>query len=161
MEELRTYLIRIVIAAMVTGAASALCSSSGVKRVVRLCGGVCLALLVLGPLLHLDLDAVTRQFEALQTSGQQFSQSGVQTAQQQLQQIISEQTATYILDKAEACQAQITVEVQTSTYADYYCIPSQVQITGKVTPEQKLELMQVLTEDLGLTKEQIQWNTSG
>ena len=154
MEELRTYLIRIVIAAMVTGAASALCSSSGVKRVVRLCGGVCLALLVLGPLLHLDLDAVTRQFEALQTSGQQFSQSGVQTAQQQLQQIISEQTATYILDKAGELGAEVTVRVETRTGQDGVPVPWAADLTGRRSPA----LEACIAEDLGIPAERQVWH---
>ena len=157
MEQIRIYLIRVTVAALVSGLALHLCTNGAVKRIVRLCSGLCLTLVVLSPLLQVDSSALLRQFQALERDAAQWNQTGQSFTSAQMADIISQQTEAYILDKAAACQAQIRVEVETEPLGVYYSQPSRVILSGQVSAQQQLQLTQILIQDLGLTEEQIQW----
>lgn len=159
MEALGQYLLRIVAIALSLGALSQLVHSGTGKRILGLCSGLCMALVVLSPLTTLlQRDFWENPLASLPLQTQ--TAENLEDVRIQLSTIISEQTATYILDKARSINAAIQVDVTVAPLGAYYVQPSNVIITGKLTAEQKQTLAQWLQEELGLTGGQIQWNGS-
>lgn len=156
MELFREYLIRITVVAMIVGLSAQLCANAAVRRIVQLAGGLCLALVVLAPLVQVDTSALLRQFRHLETDAAVYTEDASQYMQAQMADIISRQTAAYILDKAPA-GTQLTVEVETLPLEGGYCVPSFVTIRGEINAEERSALTDMIQTDLGLTKEQIQW----
>lgn len=69
--------------------------------------------------------------------------------------VIKQETEAYILDKADELQLHIEVEVAVSE--DAVPIPDGVTIKGPASPYAKMQLLTVLTKDLGLKEENILW----
>lgn len=156
MELLREYLLRIIGMAMLSGLVMHLCPSGSVKRIVRLCCGMCLALVVLSPLQKTDVGALMRQFEDLETEAADFTDDAMQYLSEQTAAIISQQSEAYILDKAPA-GAVLAVQVQTLPLENGYCVPHHVTISGSLSAQERISLTQIIQRDFGLTKEQIEW----
>lgn len=156
MEGIRNYLVSVI-------AASILCacirvffdekSSSG--KVSRLICGLFLAFTVIAPvadikitdfaLFAVDLEAEAR---AVSAAGEEFSQNA-------MAQIIISKTEAYILDKAQAMGAELTVLVEIGDPAQP--VPTRVQIRGNVSPYARSELQRIIAEDLGIPKEDQLW----
>ena len=146
----RNWLMGIACAAMVLSLAESLSPEGSVKRVCRLAGGLVLMLTAISPVLKLeeiDLKGITDWYQA-----------GVQEYQEKLEaendflyeSIIAENTAAYILDKAEELGAFCQVTVTVAWTQDGLPQPHTVRITGNLTQRQRSELSRILESDLGI-----------
>lgn len=116
-----------------------------------------MALTVVGPLVNVklgDLEDLTLDFRI---DAQALTSEGENSAREAMAQIISEQTAAYILDKAESLGASISVTVSLSD--DPYPVPTSVQLEGSVSPYARKELNGYISENLGIEAEEIEWKS--
>ena len=81
--------------------------------------------------------------------------SGQQMAREQETQIISRQTQSYILDKAQALGAMIEAEVGLSDERPF--VPVSVTIKGNLSPYARQVLENIIQNDLGIRKEDQLW----
>ena len=146
MEALRTYLLGIAVTAMAVTLLSVLLKEGVIRRAVRLAGGVVLILAVLGPLLRNELDAFGSYLTELKMR-EDALQTGIEVENADvLERIIRRETEAYILDKAAALGAEVTVTV-TVEQGGHYPYPYTATVEGKLTDAQR----NALSEDLELS----------
>ena len=110
MQALGNYLLRIVAAALLLGAAGQLVRGKRGKQMLRLCGGLCMALVVLVPLPSLASLAGSNSLSDALLASEPAAENLAQV-REELGKLISQQTEAYILDKARSLGASVTVKV--------------------------------------------------
>ena len=80
----------------------------------------------------------------------------ITVAENEKSRIIKMQTEAYISNKAESMGADIDVVVQLSEQEPI--VPISVSITGDVSPYIKSRLQQIISNDIGLCEEALQWD---
>jgi stage III sporulation protein AF len=88
--------------------------------------------------------------------GQSWIEDAQMLSRNALADIIKDRTEAYILDKAAAMGAAITVVVSVS--GDEPPVPLGVEISGPVSPYMKLRLEEMIQEDLNIAKENQVWS---
>ena len=78
--------------------------------------------------------------------------------QQQICNVIKEQTEAYILEKASALNADITVSVKLALDTQYPT-PESVHIKGNISPYARRLLSQTIQDDLGIASEDQVWSS--
>ncbi len=157
MDGLSEYLLGVCAAALICAVVTGLLGKKGSMGTgIKFVCGCFMLLTVLSPLTGLQLRGVNYMFTDVSAEADTLRESGENSARNQLTAIITEQTQAYILDKAEDLGASITVQVQCSV--DELPVPSSVQISGTVSPYAKKRLTDIITEDLGIRKEELTWS---
>ena len=85
-----------------------------------------------------------------------YVQEGVAVSKNYTADIIKTQTEAYILDKATRMGLEISVEVELNE--DNGSIPCRSKITGVLSPYAKEALGSYLEDNLGISKENQDWN---
>ena len=107
-------------------------------------------LAAIGPVLKLDeidLNGITEQY---QTSVQEYQEKLEAENDFLYESIIAENTAAYILDKAEELEIACQVFVTVAWTQDGVPQPHTVHIVGALTQQQRDELSRMLESDLGI-----------
>ncbi|MBO5129705.1 MAG: hypothetical protein J6B95_05105 [Oscillospiraceae bacterium] len=154
MEEIRQYVLSVAAAAIVVAIVTGLTAekSSG-GMILRLMGGLFLAFTVLGPVAELSFGDVGEYFAAFSSDGEQAAADGKFAAREAVCSYIKSETESYILDKADAFGAALSVEVKLTEGG----IPDSVRLRGSVSPYAKACLENMMAEDLGISKENQTW----
>lgn len=151
MELIRQWLLGVACAAMVLALAESLAPAGGVKKVCRLAGGMVLLLAAISPVLKLDEGALSRALSEYRITGQGYEDVLAEKNQLLYKTIIEENTAAYILDKAEelgiSCQAEVSVAYD----EDGFPYPWSVTVSGSWTEEQESQLSLFLETDLDIS----------
>ena len=124
-------------------------------KILKLLGGVFLSLTIMGSFLKLDFDLLENLPVVYLDAADAVSAQGEKTAQEAMGTIIKEETEAYILDKANALNAQIQVEVILDQ--SEIPVPHFVRIFGEPTREQREILEEFLESELNIPKERQQW----
>ena len=153
---LKTYILRILCCALVCAVVLSLFPQGRVRNLLRTCAGIFLTILLLSPVTDMrlpSLDGISRNF--LQQSRTAVAE-GENYAHQQRCAIIKESLEAYILDKAGrlGCELSAAVEVDGEGY------PVCVVLWGDVPDNTRKQLEAMLWEELGIAKEDQQWNGS-
>ena len=110
---MRAYLFSLTAAALLAAIVPALVPEGSGRRCVQFGCGLLLAVTAIAPVAGLDFEAVAKQIAELRLETE-AARTGVEMQNRELQaRIISQQTAAYILDKADALGAALEVEVGT------------------------------------------------
>lgn len=156
MEEFCRYVMSVISAALVVGILTDLSGKNGsISAVIRLIGGLFLAFAIASPVAKLDFSNVDRFFEEFSLEGEYHAGTGEAEADNAYRSIIKSEAEAYILDKADAMQAQIQAEVTLSD--GDVPIPVSVRLSGDVSPYAKAQLEAMLEEELGISKENQKW----
>lgn len=150
-ELIRTWLLGVTAAAMILALAESLTPEGGVKRVCRLAGGLVLLLAAIGPILKLDEADLTRIVSKYKLSAEQYSETLEAQHDFLYESIIAQQTAAYILDKAEELEMDCSVDV-TVGWKDDIPTPAAVTIRGAWTQAQRDRLSEIIASDLGVPR---------
>lgn len=130
-------------------------SKGTLGAIVKLIAGAFLALSVIKPMTRLDL---SHEFDWMQDYASVGSEA-VSTGQSQMRNAlaagIKSRSEAYIINKAKSLNVELKVEVTLSD--DEIPIPSEIRLTGKVSPYAKTRLQTIITEDLGIEKERQIW----
>ena len=155
MSEVARYILSITGAAMLVAILQSIAGQGAMGQLVRMLGGIFLALTILAPLVHLELPDLSRWVEDMTLQGQDISADGEAMAADLRGDIITQQVEAYILDKAAVHQADVSVEVA----VDEDGVPVSVRLTGDVAPYAKARLSEMMEQELGMGKEAQQWES--
>ena len=146
----RQWLIGLTWTARGVALAQALAPEGSVKKVCKLAGGLALLLAAVSPLFSLEDGAVTRVLEEYRAAMGQCEDSLAERTGQFYQSIIEEETAAYIVDKAEElgiiCQAEVTLAYD----EDGTPYPWEIAAWGEWTQEGQSRLSALLEQELGV-----------
>ena len=153
---LRQYILSVSAAAILCGLVTAMIPKGSLRGILKLSCGVFLAILVLEPVMHLDLNRILTHFtgEAIY-EGDAAVAFGEELARDSMAQYIKRETEAYILDKAN--ELGITAEVQVLVGKEDLPVPSAAVIRGTVPQSLKLELERLIEGNLGISKENLKW----
>lgn len=155
METIREIIISVTAVALICGIVTKLIHKGLLGSVMKLLAGIFMALSVVSPLLDLRLGDLKDFTLDIQTNAAQIAAEGENSARLEIAAIISEQSAAYILDKAESLGVELTVQV-TVSHEDWP-VPSGVRLEGSVSPYAKAVLSEYISETLGIEREEQQW----
>ena len=153
MDLLRTWLFGLTAVSALLALAESLVTQEGIRRVLRLAGGVLMILVLLQPVVRMDLGELHFSPDALRQEAEALEEEYAWQQEAALETGIEEELASYIWDKAQAlglsCQVCVTVE----TGADGIPVPRSVTVTGAYSED----LSEIIETDLGIPREQQNW----
>ncbi len=155
MEILRQYVMSIVAASILSGIILGFFQSSTVKQLLKMLCGLFLAFAVMRPIQQFDVSDLAIPGTTEAREAQELAAMGEEMALDALRDIIKAETEAYILDKA--AQLNVDLEVQVTVSGDDPPIPVSVTLTGPAAPYAKQRLEAVLTQELGIPKENQTW----
>ncbi len=159
-EQLGQWLMGVTCGAMVLALAVGLAPAGAPKRAAQLAGGLLLLLAVVKPLVHLDGSALTRAFTEYRLEAENSAQGLADTNKTLMTDIIEEQCAAYIQDKAAALGISCQVQVEADQTADYP-IPKVVTVTGTLTGEEQQRLTEQIEADFAIPADRQYYESGG
>ena len=149
-EALRQWLLGVACTALVLAVADSLAPDGSAKKVCRLAGGLALLLAAVGPIIRLEIGALTEALEGYRAQVRSYEEILEERNHFFYQTVIEENTAAYIVDKAEEmgifCQAEVTFSYD----EDGAPCPWEVTAWGDWTDGTREALERLLEEDLGV-----------
>ncbi len=156
MEDVRQYLLSLIAAAIICAVIISIIGKKGaLTPVIKLLAGLFMLYTALSPWTKLRLDGVISYFSDLELKASVTASDGNASALQSTASIIKEQTEAYILDKASSVGTDISVEVIVEGTTPP--APCYVKISGTVAPYHKQRLSQIISDELGIPKENQWW----
>lgn len=156
MEGMREYLLSVTAGAVLCGVLSSLTGEKGSQAgIFRLVSGLFLCFLVISPLTRVQLTDLTDLAGELLTDGEIAAQDGADHYKESLRRIITDETRSYIMDKARSYGAEIQVEITLSE--DDPPVPQTCVIQGRLSPYVRQQLKKILIQDLGIPEENQTW----
>jgi hypothetical protein len=153
---IKSYFMSIIAAAIVCYIATGLTNNKGVaSTIVKMICGLYMIATVLRPLPNIRFDNLSGVFDDLTHQSNIIVAEGEIAAQTEMSAIIKEQVEAYILDKATALDLNVSVEVGMSESEPQ--IPESVILKGSVSPFKKQRMEQILSQELGIAKENQLW----
>ena len=140
MELIRQWLLGMVCAAMAAALAQSLAPEGGPKRICKLAGALVLLLAAVSPILRLDERALSQLEADCQDTVGSYSEALEEENDLLYQTIIEEETAAYIVDKAETLGISCQAEVRYLYDEDGTPYPFEVELRGSWTQEQREKL---------------------
>lgn len=150
---LRQYIFSVTAAALICSILMSLVRGGFAKELIRLVCGLLLTLTVLRPMVNLDFGIMDEYPASLTRNAESVSAEGERMAKETMTDIIKAQSEAYILDKAAAWNASVSVDI---TVGDSQ-IPESAVLRGEISPQTREHLEVILETDLGITKENQIW----
>lgn len=154
MDGIRQYILTVTAAALLCAILQQVMPSSGLNgSLIKLVSGIFLAFVVISPVKDVDFGDIRVYLQDYAMEGENLSAVGEDLSADAMARIIKTQTEAYILDKAEALSVVLTVDVELNTAL----APDSVRLSGNVSPYARSVLERVLTEELGIAREDQVW----
>ena len=154
MDSWKQYFVSLLVCSLSCAVISQLISDKDKKALLRPVFGILLAIVILNPLHTIKWEAF---FTVPELSGNAaadcYISEGEKAAMTARRRCIKDACEEYILDKAEALGAELTVDVSLNEEL----IPAFSVITGASDSAVQRELERILSADLGIPKENQQW----
>lgn len=158
-ELIRSWIIGLTAVAFLAGIAMAITPRGRVRMVVGFACGLVTIVALLAPILEFD-DVAYARHTRQQSFDWQFRLDDLEVSQERLvEHIISEQTATYIWDKATQTgitNLDITVDLARTENGELY--PYAVYLNGAFTAQQRTDLTKHISETFGISAENQHWS---
>ncbi len=156
MDRLNGYVLCIGACAILIGILSELSNpKSGAGAVFRISAGLFLILQILLPVSDLHPESWMDYFDRIMAQGEAESCLGTDYASNEMAGIITDRTRAYILDKAQAYRADLSVEVELDD--SRIPVPVAVTVSGQISPYGKNAIQKIIASDLGIPKERQLW----
>ena len=152
MSGIGSYILLVTAAALLVSILRKLTGSGGMGELVKLLGGVFLAVTVLSPLVKLELPELS-WLDDFSEEGQAAARDGEALARDYSAAIISRELEAYILDKAAILGAELTAAVK----LDDEGMPVSVILSGEISPGNRAALARIIEQELGLGEEAQIW----
>ena len=157
MDLVRDYVLSVVAAAIIGTLALSITNKNRTYcSVIRLLVGVFLSVTIVAPLAKVQLHELSLQLNNISGSGSEYVLKGCEISRSATADIISEQVAKYILNKAEELGMSVDVSVNMSNENELK--PQSVHIRGTTTPYAKAKLRNILENELEIEEENQIWN---
>lgn len=152
MHSLGEYVVTLASASIVVGVIHSLVAKSEYKPLIGLLCGIFMTITALIPFSDIHIPDLSKFTLSCIDQADQAVIHGEKLAEEAIAAIIIEETTAYILDKAAVLGMELEVCVRLSDG-----IPSSVVLKGNCSPEENEALSKIITEDLGISKENQQW----
>ena len=126
---------------------------SAISAVVKVIFGLFITFVVVNPLVQLDFSGIEDYMEHMTLEGLEVASVGENMAREAEGEIIKSRVQAYILDKADSFGTRLNAEV----VLDQENIPVLVELYGNISPYAKIKMTEMITEDLGIEKENQRW----
>lgn len=155
MSTVGSYLLAVSGAALLCGITDRFLSKKGAAAAARVLTSLFLVYTVLKPLNSWDGESLFDIELDFSAAAEEALAQGQMQAQKTIAELIKQETAAYILEKAQAYNADIQVTVEVSE--ESIPVPVGARITGNISPYAKSQLQSILEQQLGISKENQQW----
>ena len=152
MSGIGSYILLVTTAAMLVSILRKLTGSGGVGELVKLLGGIFLAVTVLSPLVQLELPELS-WLDDFTEEGQEAAREGQALAKDHSAALISRELEAYILDKAALLGAELMAAVE----LDEEGMPVSVTLSGEISTADRAALSRMIADELGLGEEVQRW----
>ncbi|MBE6923682.1 MAG: hypothetical protein E7466_00380 [Ruminococcaceae bacterium] len=153
---MKQYLLSVLSAAIISAVVLKLMGDKGSRGAVgKLVVGLFLTFTVISPIRAVSIDDWTNLPDSYTVAAQEAVAAGEAQTKSALQQSIKQSCEAYILDKARGLDVALEVEVTVSD--DPIPIPVSVRLRGRVSPNAKTKLSDLIEKDLGVSKEEQSW----
>lgn len=153
MEAVREWLTTVVTVTMLLSVAQTIIPEGRIGKIFSFSSGLVLMLVLIQPVLEIDMDHMVFRSEAYGEQIRVCREKLEQNARAEWETIIEQETAAYILDKADALELEISAEVRAETGADGLPV-----LTAELAGEPSEVLAEYLAEELGIPRERQVWN---
>lgn len=150
---MRSWLLGIVLTSLAAGLARQLAPKGREQAMVRLVGGLLLALAILRPLAGGSWEGLELETDGLVLQGEELAGAYRKNQQEVLSAIIEEKTEAYIWDKANQLRLDCTVTVTVSPGENGIPLPESVVIRGAYSGE----LAMCMEEEVGIPAQKQIW----
>lgn len=156
MEALRQYAFSVIGGAMVCGVVLGFSPKGPSHEILKLLCGLFLTVSILYPMANRNWRIIPEDLTShTMDEAQQAASMGENYSRDVLAQCIKAETEEYILDKAAAMEASLTVQVTVA--GEEIPVPVAVVLSGEVNAAAQKRLEQIISEDLGISKENQLW----
>ena len=153
---LKEYVFRIIIAALICSVVKNFSgSSSSLNSIIKTLCSLLLTITILSPIVKLDYSNMINSFLVFSEDTRQVVTTGTNYSINALNDSIKEKAEAYILDKASLYNAELSVEVKLSD--EDLPVPYTVTLKGQISPSAKSKLIKIISDDLGIPKENQTW----
>lgn len=151
------YLLSLVAAAIVSSVLITLCGrNKSCGGIIKMLCGIFMALTMVSPLAKIQLQQIDSYLGSIEMDANEITGAAVYNAENETAAIIKQELESYILDKAESMNVQLSVTI---TLGDGVLPqPTAVRLEGSVSPYNRQILEQFIERDLGIPEAQQQWN---
>ena len=156
MEPIRAYVLRVITCCFICAVAYKLVEKNpSHQRLVKMMAGMIILLTVVSPMIGVHGRLNFDGFEEYAAQAQGYVSDGVDQYRNELADRIVRQSEAYVLEKAAQMDVELKIEIQLSD--DEIPVPISARIKGNVSPFVKSKLMDLIENDLGISKERQQW----
>lgn len=160
MEILRSFIMQIVGAAMISTAALGITPDGRVKKVVELVCGFMMAAVFLNTVLDFDYIYFAQNLTRYRMDGEALAGNISEENDRLLRLIIEEESQAYILDKgADIGIENFDVKISAEWSEDGYWYPAHAEIASDADTAAKERLMRIMESELGIPPEKQSWST--
>ena len=152
MRELGQYVVSVSAGAILCGMVLSLGKDSGHGEIIRLLCGVFLAITALAPLKEVSIPEFSETALIYEFQGEELTALGQTLAEDAMASIIKTEMQAYILDKAAELNLALDAEIIMEKG-----IPTGVWLHGMAAPWQIQQMEKLITQELGISKENLQW----
>ena len=155
-DSLQKVLMRILAAAIFCSVIKCFHNKSSVTAsIIKTLCGIFMTTTILSTLLNFKFSSISDNIDAFSVDAENATQAGTLLYDTSMHDSIKQQTEAYILDKAASIKADISVEVTLSDGNPP--VPCSVVLDGQVSPFAKSKLTKLISDDLGISKENQIW----
>lgn len=153
---MKEYIFSIISAAIISAIVGCFVSGkTSAGKMIRLLTGTLMAITVITPLTQVSFKNISEFWNDTALDAESYVSQGEDAATQEINAIIKDRFEAYILDKATRMGLEIAVEVDFDDSTN--SIPSQITISGALSPYAKGVLSEYITDHLGIPKECQNW----
>lgn len=152
MGSLGEYVFGVLCAALICGFISRIAGKKGIHgNLIQMLCSIFLLISIVSPMARLSFDSWEDLRLDIQLDAQAAADLGKKEVTQQYRQVITQRTATYILDKAESLGLALEVSVNLSN--DPLAAPEGVTLKGKFSPYAKQVMSAWISKELGIEEQ--------
>lgn len=155
-ELLRSWIMGLCAASVITAFAQTIAPAGPVKKVLRLICGLVLTLVLIAPLGELDMESYALSLAAYRSRAAALTEDLAENEKRLDRLYIEEGTAAYILDEAHALGLEGRVEVS-AKWRDDCWVPWEAKLYLNGTEAQRNRLSAHLAAELGIAAERQNW----
>ena len=152
MEDLAEYVFRISSASIAAGIILALVRGSSQENLIKILCGIFMTITALSPISTFRVPDLMNDSISFSDQAEHAVKAGEDLANQMRSEIIKQQTESYILDKAAVSNMELNVNVQVLDG-----LPRAIYLCGEYSEIQKENFSAMITDELGIPKENQQW----
>ena len=160
-EVLRNWILSLVGAALLGAFALSLTPAGRARSVVRLLGGVIMAIAMISPLRDFDFETYSMSLASYRSAAAQATERAAETNDRLSRTIIEQECAAYILDKAQSLGITPEKVTVTAKWGEALCwYPHEATVCARADAASRERLAQTVQTDLGIPAERLHWEGS-